>query len=157
MRASLVAQMIKNLPAMQETWVRSLGSGRCPEDENGNPLQYACLQNSMGRGAWWATVRGVTKSWTGLKWLSTHACSQDLTGGSVTGSPPANAGHTGVIPGLGRSHMPRGNWAPCATTTEPACLKPLLNKKKNHQQWAAPACYNRESRHIIMKTQHGHR
>ena len=31
---------------------------------NGNPLQYSCLENSTERGAWWATVHGVTKSWT---------------------------------------------------------------------------------------------
>ena len=31
---------------------------------NGNPLQYSCLENSMDGGAWWATVHGVTKSWT---------------------------------------------------------------------------------------------
>ena len=36
------------------------------EEENGNPLQYPCLENSMDRGAWWATVHGVAKSWTGL-------------------------------------------------------------------------------------------
>ena len=42
------------------------GSGRCPGEENGNPLQYSCLENSMDGGAWWATVRGVTKSQTGL-------------------------------------------------------------------------------------------
>ena len=35
-------------------------------EENGNPLQYSCLENSMGRGAWWATVHGVAKSWTRL-------------------------------------------------------------------------------------------
>ena len=35
-------------------------------EENGNPLQYSCLENSMDRGAWWATVHGVTKSQTGL-------------------------------------------------------------------------------------------
>ena len=33
---------------------------------NGNPLQYSCLENSMDRGAWWATVHGVTKSWIRL-------------------------------------------------------------------------------------------
>ena len=33
---------------------------------NGNPLQYSCLENPMGRGAWWATVHGVTKSRTRL-------------------------------------------------------------------------------------------
>ena len=42
------------------------GSGRSPEEGNGNPLQYSCLENSMDRGAWRATVHGVTNSWTGL-------------------------------------------------------------------------------------------
>ena len=40
------------------------GSGRPPGEENGNPLQYSCLENPMNRGAWRATVHGVTKSWT---------------------------------------------------------------------------------------------
>ena len=40
------------------------GSGRFPGERNGNPLQYSCLENSMDRGAWWATVYGVTKSRT---------------------------------------------------------------------------------------------
>ena len=124
-----VAQTVKNLPAMQETWVRSLGqedplekgkatrssilarripwteepgglqsmgsqrhgheglpwwpsgkdsacsvgdpgsipgSGRSPGVGNGNPLQYSCPENPMDRGAWRATVHGVTKSWTRL-------------------------------------------------------------------------------------------
>ena len=38
------------------------GSGRSLGEGNGNPLQYSCLENSMGRGAWWDTVHGVTKS-----------------------------------------------------------------------------------------------
>ena len=37
------------------------GSGRSPGVENGNPLQYSCLENPMDRGAWWAVVHGVTK------------------------------------------------------------------------------------------------
>ena len=41
-----------------------LGSGSSPEEGNGDPLQYSCLKNSMDRGVWWATVRGVAKSWT---------------------------------------------------------------------------------------------
>ena len=41
---------------------------------NGNPLQYSCLENSMDGGAWWATVHGVTKSWT---WLSDSMTSWD--------------------------------------------------------------------------------
>ena len=64
--ASLVAQMVKNLPAMQEIWVRSLGHEESPGEGNGNPLQYSCLGNPMDRGAWQATVQGVTKSWARL-------------------------------------------------------------------------------------------
>ena len=45
------------------------GLGRSPREENGNPYQYSCLENSMDRGDWWAIVHGVTKSWI---WLSTH-------------------------------------------------------------------------------------
>ena len=54
-----MAQMVKNLSAMKETQVQFMG----PEG-NGNPLQYSCLENSMDGGPWWATVHGVTKSWT---------------------------------------------------------------------------------------------
>ena len=50
------------------------GLGRPPGGGNGNPLQYSWLENPMDRGAWWATVLGVTKSWTRLKQLSTQAC-----------------------------------------------------------------------------------
>ena len=38
------------------------GSGRSPGEGNGNPLHYSCLENSMDRGVWWATVHGVTQS-----------------------------------------------------------------------------------------------
>ena len=40
------------------------GSGRSPGEGNGNLLQDSCLKNSMDRGAWWATVHGITKSQT---------------------------------------------------------------------------------------------
>ena len=40
------------------------GSGRSPGEGDGNPLQYSGLENPMDRGAWQATVHGVTKSWT---------------------------------------------------------------------------------------------
>ena len=42
------------------------GLGRSPGEENGNPLQYSCLENSVDRGAWQATVHGVAKSGTQL-------------------------------------------------------------------------------------------
>ena len=38
------------------------GSGRSPAEENGYPLQYSCLENSMDRGAWWAILHGMAKS-----------------------------------------------------------------------------------------------
>ena len=47
------------------------GSGRCPGGGRGNPLQYSCLENPMDRGAWWATVHRIAKSWTRLKGFST--------------------------------------------------------------------------------------
>ena len=61
--ASPVAQIVKNLPAMQGTWVWSL-IGRSPGEGNGSSLQYFCLENSMNRGAWWAAVHRVTSSRT---------------------------------------------------------------------------------------------
>ena len=60
--AFLVAQMVKHLPAMLETWVQSLGWEDLLGEGNGNPLQYSCLENPMDRGALWAT--GVTTSRT---------------------------------------------------------------------------------------------
>ena len=64
--ASLVAQRLKHLPAMQESWVQSLSWEDPLAEGNGNPLQYSCLENPMGRGAWWAILHGVAKSRTRL-------------------------------------------------------------------------------------------
>ena len=55
----------KESPAVQETkemQVQSLGGEDPLEEESGRPLQYSCLENPMDRGAWWATVHGVTES-----------------------------------------------------------------------------------------------
>ena len=64
---SQVALGVKNPPANAGD-TKDMGSiprqGRSPRQGNGNPLQYSCLENSMDRGAWQATVRGATKSWT---------------------------------------------------------------------------------------------
>ena len=56
---------------MQETRVQSLDQ-ECLLEEDGYPFQCFCLENPMDRGAWWATVQGVAKSWTQLKQLSMH-------------------------------------------------------------------------------------
>ena len=50
--AYLVAQLVKNLPAMQEDPGSIPGSGRFPGEGNGNPVWYSCLEESMDRGAW---------------------------------------------------------------------------------------------------------
>ena len=64
-RTSLVAQMVKTVYNAGDLgsipgWERYSGEG------NGNPLPYSCLENSMDRGAWWATVHGVAVSQTQL-------------------------------------------------------------------------------------------
>ena len=63
-RASQVALVVKNPPANAGD-LRDIGSipglGRSPGRGHGYPLHYSCLGNPMGRGAWWATVHGITK------------------------------------------------------------------------------------------------
>ena len=70
---SQVALVVKNLPANAGD-IRDKGSnpgsGRSPEGGHSNPPQYSCLENLMDRGAWWATVHKVAKSWTRLMQLS---------------------------------------------------------------------------------------
>ena len=66
---SQLALVVKNLPVNAGD-VKEAGSspglGRFPGEGNSKPLQYSCLENSTDRGAWKATVLGVTKSWTWL-------------------------------------------------------------------------------------------
>ena len=75
-RGFLSGAVVKNSPANS----RNAGDvglipglGRSSGIGNGKPLQYSCLENSLDRGAWWATVHGVTKNWTQL---STHTYTQ---------------------------------------------------------------------------------
>ena len=65
--AFLVAQTVKKSTCKAGDLGLILGLGRSPEGGHDNPLQYSCLENSMDRGAWWAAVHGVTKSWTWLR------------------------------------------------------------------------------------------
>ena len=57
----LVAQMVKNLPAMQERWIWSLAWEDLLKKEMAYPLQYFSMEHSMDRGAWWATVPGAAE------------------------------------------------------------------------------------------------
>ena len=69
--------VVKNLPAYTgDVGDLSPELGRLPGVGNGNPLQYYCLENSTHRGAWWATLHEVTKSWTQL---SRHTLSSPMT------------------------------------------------------------------------------
>ena len=58
--------MVKDVTAAAGDVGSIPGSGRSPGVGNGNPLWYACLGNPMDRGALWAAVHGVSKSWTQL-------------------------------------------------------------------------------------------
>ena len=73
--------MVRNLPANAGD-VRDLDlipeSERAPGGGDGNPLQYSCLENPMGRGAWRATIHRVAKSRTQLKQISTHILNENL-------------------------------------------------------------------------------
>ena len=64
--------VVKNLPANGEDAVLILGSGRSPGGENGNPLQYSCLENSMDRRAWWATVCAIDHKESDMTEQLTH-------------------------------------------------------------------------------------
>ena len=74
--ASQVVLVVKNLPVKSGD-VRDVslipGSGRSPGGRHVNPLQYYYLENSMDRGACWAPVYGVTRSWTRLKQLGSSS------------------------------------------------------------------------------------
>ena len=88
-------------------------------------------------------------------------------GGAVVENLPANAGHTGLSPGLGRSHIPHATeqLGPWATTTESARLEPVLRNKRGRdnerpvhrdEEWP-PLAANRESPRTETKTQHSHK
>ena len=67
--ASLMAQMVKNVPAMQATWVQCLVQ-EDPLEKGMATHSGSCLENPMDRGAWQATVHGVTKELDMTEWLT---------------------------------------------------------------------------------------
>ena len=64
--AFLVAQMVKNLPTVKETWLQSLGWEDPLEEGMANHSSILAWRIPMDRGAWWSTVHGVARSWTRL-------------------------------------------------------------------------------------------
>ena len=91
---------------------------------NGNPLQYSCLENPMGRRAWWAAVYGVAKSWT---WLSNftftfhfHALEKEMaTHCSVFAWRIPGTGERGGLPSMG-SHRVGHDWSDLAAAAADA-------------------------------------
>ena len=72
---------------------------------NGTPLQYSCLENPMDRGAWWAAVHGVAKSWTRLSDFTftfhLHALEKDMATHSSVAWRILGMGEPGGLPSMG--------------------------------------------------------
>ena len=105
--------MIKNLPA-NVGYRGDAGSipllGRSPGEGHGHPLQYTCLENPMGSGAWQTTVHRVAKSQTRLKRQHVRKY-KDFRGGSDGRESACDTGDLGSNPGSGR-YPGEGNGSP---------------------------------------------
>ena len=86
-----MALLVKNLLANAGNG-RDAGSisglGRSPGGGHGNPLQYSCMENSMDRGAWWATVHGIAKPLADLPDPGIKPGSPGLQADSLPSEPP---------------------------------------------------------------------
>ena len=109
---SQVTLLVKTLPANAGD-IRDTGSiprsGRSPGEGNSSPIQYSCLENSMDRGTWWATVHGVAKSRIQLKWLSTSL----LVPNRELGKPwdTLSTQKIGTVPGKRRGKGVHSPWS----------------------------------------------
>ena len=89
-------------------------SGRPPGGGHGHPLQYSCLENPMDRGAWWATIHGVTKSGTRLSTHCTSGHPEGQGGSSLRVRPPASGSVGAVTPDQFLTHPgSQLNWMVC--------------------------------------------
>ena len=124
-----------------------------PGEGNGNPLQYSCLENSMGRGTWWATVRGVTQL-DMTEQLSTHAfifttviytyvyVNEGFLDGSVVKNLPAK--QEMQVWSLGREDPPEEEMATHSSilawkiiwTEEPGRLQSTGSSESDTTEWA---------------------
>ena len=109
-------------------WRRSHGEG------NGNPLQYSCLENSMDRGVWSATIHGVEKSQT---WLSVHPRTHAGTGAQIWERVQLGVLTDPLAPG---TSSPAPSHPRRLTDQETGCsLSPI---------WATPRSHPSQSRHL---------
>ena len=125
--ASQETQVAKNPPADAGDAGLIPGSGRAAGGGNGNTLQYSCLENSMHRGAWWATVHGVAKSQTQLSMcvcLCTHAHVHTHTHAQT---------HTYTHSSLPASFVvPHRMWDPSSLTRAQICVSCIGRQSLNH-------------------------
>ena len=115
---------------------------------NGDPLQYSCLENPMDRGAWWAAVHGVMKSWTRLSDFTFtfhfHALEEEMaTHSSVLAWRIPGTGEPGGLLSMG-SHRVGHDWSDLAVAAAAALfwdtsLSSLKNKTKQNT-----LCYHRD-------------
>ena len=148
--ASLVAQLVKNLPAVQETclqhrrcgfdpWVRKI-----PWRRKCNPLQYSCLENPRVRGAWLATVHGVARVRQNLAPkpqppIRVGVYLPNCLSVSVLFGIPTR--YFGVIIGLDFGHSNKCVVLSCCFDLQfPADLKPVLLPGKSHGQRSLVGC-----------------
>ena len=123
----------RTLLPMQETCKRCRfypGWGRFPRGGHSNPLQNSCLENPMGRGAWWATIHGVAKSWTWPEWFGTHELQH------------ARLSNPSVSPGICSNSSPLSWW----------CHPTISSSVVPFSSWlqSSPACVTLISASVIL-------
>ena len=101
--ALLVSQMVKNLPAMRETWVQFPGLGRSPGGGHSNPLQYSCLENPHGQRNLAGYSPWGRKELDMIDWVIKHTAHISFPCGLTGKESACNVGVLGSIPVLGRS------------------------------------------------------
>ena len=129
------------------------GSWRPPGAGHSNPPQYSCLENSMDRGAWWATIHRVAKSQTLLKQLSMRACTHMHTHTHThicsAGKEPAwNVGDLGSIFGLGRSPGIGKSYPLQYSGLENPMENPMGCKESDMTEWLS-LIYNTYTQYIM--------
>ena len=134
--------MVKNPPAKAGDTSLIPGSGKPSGEGNDNPLQYSCLENLMGRGAWWIQSMGSQRVGhdlvTNQQLVLAYLFFKGLPGGSVGKESACNVGHLGSIPGLGdplekelATHSSTLAWK-IPWTKEPSRLQSMGSQKVGH-------------------------
>ena len=114
------------------------GSGRSSGGRNGNPLQYSCLENPMDREAWQATVYGVTKRWTRLKWLSMRVQEGKVDSPRLGASLYTHAKSQIVLNSCLIKNWPSALWilyTVCMAGHSKGCKRRLLRRKAHSRRF----------------------